>query len=90
MTFNEWWNQHDYSDGCKGNCMEAFKAGQKNCNCLHTDNSEVISNLKSKVKKLEAQIEKMKCCNNCNNTWNGYHLDICDKCFEMCNWELRK
>jgi hypothetical protein len=56
MTFEEWWNTKDYPARCKGNCMEAFNAGLHAD--VHTDNSKVIAELK-------AQIEKMKCCENC-------------------------
>ena len=43
-----------------------------------------------RIAELEAQIEKMKCCGNCNNTWNGYHLDVCDDCKNHDKWEIKE
>ena len=48
------------------------------------------------MEKLENQIEKMKCCNNCANedredfyddTW---YNDVCGNCENQCNWELKE
>ncbi len=44
----------------------------------------------SEIRELKAQIEKLKCCGNCNNTWNGYHLDICDDCKNHDKWEIKE
>ena len=42
-------------------------------------------------KRLEEQIEKMKCCANCRHSEADNKTDsICDKCFEMCYWELKE
>ena len=61
MNFEEWWeketgdNENNVIDW-KGFCKSAFEAGLHAD--IHTDNSKVITELK-------AQIEKMKCCQNC-------------------------
>lgn len=73
MTFDEWKKTKDggrllhyqIHPNIEDDYREVYMFGQQNCNCVHTDNTEVISNLESKVKKLEAQIEKMKHCENC-------------------------
>ena len=44
----------------------------------------------NEIRELEAQIERMKCCQNCNNTWNGYHLGVCNDCKNHNKWELRR
>lgn len=43
-----------------------------------------------RIAELETQIEKMKCCENCNNTWNGYHLNVCDDCKNRDKWEIKE
>lgn len=44
--------------------------------------------LTDRVKELEAQIEKMKCCHNCRK-FNNLSYDC--TCAEVCNeWELRR
>jgi hypothetical protein len=54
-----------------------------------------------RIAELEAQIEQMKCCQNCKNTWNGYRMNICDDCKRLegqifsntltsDNWELKE
>ena len=93
MTFDEWKeNNFRYSNHGKKNMRDAFEAGQKNCNCIHTDNTEVISNLENKVKKLEIQIEKMRCCQNCNGFYGGLCLknkvDVCNDNYEY--WEMKE
>ncbi len=45
-----------------------------------------------KIEELEAQIEKMKCCSNCDN-WNWKHSK-CEKklkgdCFKHSKWVMR-
>ena len=49
-------------------------------------------NLIKQVKQREAQIEKMKCCSNCDN-WNWKH-NKCEKklkgdCFKHSKWVMR-
>ena len=46
-----------------------------------------------RITDLEAQIEKMKCCQNCDN-WNWKH-NKCEKklkgdCFKASKWQLRR
>ena len=60
---------------------------------IHTDNKETLQNALKRIEELEAQIEKMKCCSNCEN-WNWKH-SRCEKklkgdCFKQSKWVLRK
>ena len=41
-------------------------------------------------KQLEQQIGKMKGCQNCKNTWNGYRMNICESCSNSSKWELKE
>ena len=47
-----------------------------------------------RIAELEAQIEKMKCCENCIHEINEddviVQTDYCDNCFEFCYWKLRR
>lgn len=51
-------------------------------------------NYQAENKRLEQQIEKMKCCGNCEHNINEDNVivqtDYCEKCFELCNWTLRR
>ena len=54
---------------------------------------DVINNQDVKIADLEQQIEKMRCCQNCEN-WNWKH-NKCEKklkgdCFKQSKWVLRK
>jgi len=44
-----------------------------------------------RIAELEQQIEKMKCCENCevfyDDTW---HTKACDNCKNLCNWQLKE
>lgn len=55
---------------------------------------EALANVNIKAQniigELKAQIEKMKCCANCNNTWNGMKLDICADCKNHNKWEIKE
>ena len=55
---------------------------------------EIIKNLGSTIEKKEKQIEKMKCCENCNHPyWNAEteaEETVCDNCVNNSNWELKK
>ena len=43
------------------------------------------------LKALEAEIEKMKCCANCKHSEeDNKSSTICDKCFELCYWEMKE
>ena len=60
---------------------------------VHTDNKETLQNALKRIEELETQIEKMKCCQNCEN-WNWKH-SRCEKklkgdCFKQSKWVLRK
>ena len=68
-------------------CNQAVENYQK----WHVTNREKID-LKIKVEDLEKQIEKMKCCQNCDN-WNWKHSK-CEKklkgdCFKASKWVMR-
>lgn len=49
-----------------------------------------FAKLNQKITELEAQIEKMKCCQNCKNTWNGYRMNICEDCSNKSKWEIKE
>jgi len=49
-----------------------------------------ITKLQQESNRLKEQIEKMKCCGNCNNTWNGMKLDVCEVCKDYSKWELKE
>ena len=97
---------HSYADTeeeLKEDVMAAFKAGAEfgynkakgDCRMTETiraDNSETLKNVLLRIKALEEQIEKMKCCENC--AWwyrlpNG-QKDCAEKCENLDNWSLRK
>ena len=62
MTFEEFWEKNyakDFGD-CEpyyGIASHAFEAGQKNCDCVHTDNSAVIERLQNENEQLKKQYE---------------------------------
>lgn len=50
-----------------------------------------VTELKIKVTELEKQIEKMKCCGNCNGIINGIRQEKCKFCMRsklLSEWEL--
>lgn len=54
---------------------------------------KVEKQLRERIEALEAQSEKMKCCQNCDN-WNWKH-NKCEKklkgdCFKASKWHLRR
>lgn len=65
MTFEDFWkeNYEDEFGECEpyyGIASYAFESGQKNCGCVHTDNSAVIELLKRENKKLKKDLERCK------------------------------
>ena len=52
----------------------------------------VVGCLKLKIEQLKAQIEKMKCCDNCEHNFDvdGTRSNHCVKCKNFSNWELDK
>ena len=46
--------------------------------------------LTDKVKELEAQIEKMKCCYNCNNYCHRIDHRCSTKCKNLSEWEIKE
>ena len=60
--FEEFWEKNyakDFGD-CEpyyGIASHAFEAGQRNCNCVHTDNSAVIERLQNENEQLKKQYE---------------------------------
>ena len=99
MTFDEWFHKEyepadlqikQYAERKEGlhipatvyleDLKKAFEAGMKVD--VHTDNSKVIA-------ELEAQIEKMKCCQNCLHLCARCELGI-DGCYVCSKWELRR
>ena len=61
---------------------------------IHTDNTKTLQNALDRIEELEAQIEKMKCCENCAHDTDEDNVivqtDHCTNCFELCNWQLRR
>ena len=70
------------------------------CNNLHSASEEdfikamidIAEPREKQIAELEAQIEKMKCCQNCDN-WNWKHSK-CEKklkgdCFKHSKWVMR-
>lgn len=52
-----------------------------------------IKKLKNKNNELIAQIEKMKCCENCKHNLNENEYivsDFCDNCKDYNKWELKE
>ena len=62
MTFEEWIKDKEFTQYVENGEFYAlqklcFEAGQKNCGCVHTDNSAVIERLQNEKKELETIIE---------------------------------
>ena len=60
---------------------------------VRTDNTDVIANACKKISELEQQIEKMKCCGNCQTVRDAEgncYLEKDGKCINLSKWELRK
>jgi len=75
-------------DNC-GNCnCENFQRQRKSVPC------ELYVSYQDRIKQLEEQIEKMKCCQNCKNyTWNMSNKKCQFRCEsrEACdNWKLKE
>ena len=68
MTFDEWWK--DYGKDCDSRdyrvAKDAFEAGQNNCNCVHTDNSEVIfkHGIECNIDDIQEDVFKLRIENN--------------------------
>lgn len=60
---------------------------------IRTDNSETLKNALLKIRLLEEQIEKMKCCSNCNGiNAIGLRTEKCKFCMRskaLSEWELK-
>ena len=79
MTFEDWYNsEYDaWLEGESGYALEeelqqAFEAGQRNCDCVHTDNSAVIERLQNENKQLKKQYEFLSnqiCYKECVEVW---------------------
>ena len=58
---------------------------------LENNWSNKIEQYDNSVHYAEQQIERMKCCANCKySEEDSKTISICDKCFEMCYWELKE
>ena len=57
------------------------------------DESIEIVTLKERIRDLECQVERMKCCSNCRND-NAYMFPCsnyrCEGCENYSKWELRE
>ena len=63
MNFDEWFDGKYIKEAdlfCKRQLKEAFNVGQRNCGCVHTDNTQIILNLEDKVKELKEALEEQK------------------------------
>lgn len=82
--------------------LTGYRAGntelKKEIKCLE-DNSSLregilwndIHNRDKKIRELAAQINKMKCCQNCKHSEeDNKSSTICDGCFELCCWEMKE
>lgn len=57
-----------------------------------------VESMMIKIKTLEQQIEKMKCCGNCENVTNIFDAisdnfkdkEACDTCEDNSNWKLKQ
>ena len=59
---------------------------------LLSDSIDKISELSIENHRLKAQIEKMKCCDNCEHNFDvdGTRSNHCVKCKNFSNWELEE
>ena len=53
--------------------------------CKSSNPMDCIEWFADRIVELEAQIDKMKNCYNCE----GYYTEQCLGCEDYCNWELR-
>ena len=92
-----WWEGFDNAK----NKMEKRIAELENGNKVLTQNLEdseiIIADLKEEVNKvafengeLKAQIEKMKCCENCNNYCHRIDHRCNTKCKNLSEWEIKE
>lgn len=57
---------------------------------LENNWSSKIEQYDNSIHYAERRIERMKCCANCKySEEDSKTISICDKCFEMCYWELK-
>ena len=56
---------------------------------LLSDSIDKISELSIENHRLKAQIEKMKCCQNCSHLCSRCELGI-DGCYVCSKWEIRE
>lgn len=57
------------------------------------ENAETIEHLQQENEQLKAQIEKMKCCPNCEaffTTINGNRPNLCNDCLKNSHWKLKE
>ena len=77
-----------------------FKPYQKRIAELEAENEQIknsdtlcklIGEQKRKITELEQQVEKMKCCKNCENEDDdSWHDSPCDGCENYIHWKLRR
>lgn len=85
------YSQHLYHskewNPCEDMLVKAYLTGAKECQ-LTTGMviQEDVLRLRIENEQLKAQIEKMKCCDNCDNYLEN--PDICDACKKYSNWVL--
>ena len=58
---------------------------------LENNWSNKIEQYDNSIHYAEQRIERMKCCANCKySEEDSKTISVCDKCFEMCYWELKE
>ena len=71
---------------------ERLKSIEDVATLIKANNSTVVTlmELNNRLVSANKQIEKMKCCRNCENDWtiDGVKSNICVKCKNHSNWEL--
>lgn len=94
-----------FKDGAEfsyNKCIAVLKCECRRC--VYTDSPCILSDygkdknglcdhfkdVFDEIAELKEQIEKMKCCENCNNTWNGMKLEICMNCKNHSKWEIKE
>lgn len=73
---------------------EQLKEEIKDWKSCHEHQLKLMKGSNNKIADLEKQIEKMKCCENCDHPyWNAEteaEETICDNCVNHSNWKLKE
>ena len=74
----------------KRSCNNCGKITCENFQRQRKDCCENWVSYKDYIKQLEAQIEKMKCCENCNNYCHRIDHRCNTKCKNLSEWEIKE